>query len=355
MDFQEEIKDNINYKKLISVIVPIFNVDRYLPKCLDSIIQQTYPYLDIILVDDGSTDCCGEICEQYAGIDARVRVFHIKNCGLAGARNFGLEQAMGMPSDYIAFVDSDDWLEENMYEVLLKQIESKNVEIAICGYYTEWEGRSIKVDIPNKYFNRTELMGSLIKNEINTMAWNKLWRKKLFNVIRFPQGRFFEDIATTYKVFDKVNEAVSVSQSLYHYRIRKGSISQTHTLVNLVDFWRAHKERFSYICNSGLLDNNSVLLDKLYYYFAVAISRTWIWLHLSSKQERECFEQQIEEMCFFSKNNFSAFGEKNWPLKLRFSIYWTRFNNDVVFFFIYYLNLLYRWTNKKINGYDIND
>lgn len=355
MDFQEKIKDNINYKKLISVIVPIFNVDRYLPKCLDSIIQQTYPYLDIILVDDGSTDCCGEICEQYAGIDSRVRVFHINNCGLAGARNFGIEQAMGMPSDYIAFVDSDDWLEENMYEVLLKQIESKDVEIAICGYYTEWEGRSIKVDIPNKYFNRTELMGSLIKNEINTMAWNKLWRKDQFKDIRFPLGRFFEDIATTYKIFANVAVAVGVSQPLYHYRIRKGSISQTRTLVNLVDFWIVHKDRFDYFYKTGLLEKNSDLLDKMYYYFATAVTRTWIWMYLSNKQERKRFEKQIEEMRSFSCQHFSAFGKKDWPLKLRLGIFWTRFNNDMVFFFLYYLNLVYRWGKKKINGYGIND
>ena len=169
---------------MISVIVPVYNVEPYLRKCLDSIVNQTYRDLEILVIDDGSTDWCGKICDEYAGKDGRIRVFHTENRGLSCARNLGLDNARG---EWIGFVDSDDWIETDMYEVLLKRAEETEADIVECGVLEEHPNRTGK---RQEYLvTGTEAVIMLIHRELSNAVWNKLWKKSCFDKIRFPEGR----------------------------------------------------------------------------------------------------------------------------------------------------------------------
>lgn len=214
-----------NAYPLVSVIVPVYNVQAYLNKCVDSIIDQTYRALEIILVDDGSLDKSGTICDDYALKDSRIKVIHKKNGGLSDARNVGIDIAKG---DFIAFVDSDDWLDINMYEVMINHALQQNADIVICGHNVVELDGSIKVK--NKInksvlYNYVEAVELILNDKIiNSFAWDKIYKKELFKEIRYPKGRVFEDIATTYKLFHVAQSVYYINQSFYYYVRRENSI-----------------------------------------------------------------------------------------------------------------------------------
>ena len=183
---------------MISIIVPVYNTEPYLPQCLDSILAQTYTDLEILLIDDGSTDRCGEICNQYAARDPRIRVFHTENRGLSAARNLGLDQAKG---DYIGFVDSDDWIEPDMYEVLLQKAEETKADIVECGVYLEYPGKTEERKRKNQIMSGSKAIYELLNGYLSDCVWDKIWNSKCFRQIRFPEGRVHEDTAITSKIF----------------------------------------------------------------------------------------------------------------------------------------------------------
>jgi len=216
--------------KTISVIVPIFNVGKYLEKCIDSIIMQTYKELEIILIDDGATDDSGLICDRYEKIDGRIQVIHKKNGGLSDARNAGIEIASG---EYIAFIDSDDYIDVNMFERLVSLLEFESADIAVCNYTLVYEGEDFSVtkilNKNKKYIvidDKMKLVENCIKNnfDIFTVAWNKLYRTKCFGAIRYPVGKIHEDVFTTYKLLYNANKIVYVEDIYYYYLQRKSSI-----------------------------------------------------------------------------------------------------------------------------------
>lgn len=156
---------------MISIIVPVYNVELYIHQCIDSIVNQTYQDIEILLIDDGSTDKCRNICDEYARIDHRIRVFHTENKGLSAARNLGLREARG---EYIGFVDSDDWIEPNMYEVLLQQLEKNGAEISVCELFVEYKTRhQAGSNIQNAVYRGQEIIQALISNSFYNLAWNK--------------------------------------------------------------------------------------------------------------------------------------------------------------------------------------
>lgn len=214
--------------KIISVIVPVYNVMNYLKQCLDSIIQQTYTNLEIILVDDGSTDQSGSICDSYKEKDSRITVIHKKNGGLSDARNAGLNICKG---DYISFVDSDDYLSPYFYEVLIGVAEKKNCDIvALKGGTSFWDGEEAPILAKNKemfsayYSNSHDVLERMLYQEIATGAPFKLYKKEVFDNIRFPVGYLYEDVATTYKPFFNAKECAIVEADIYAYRKRRDSI-----------------------------------------------------------------------------------------------------------------------------------
>lgn len=213
---------------LISVIVPIYKVEEYLKKCVDSIINQTYKNLEIILVDDGSPDNCGKICDFYSIKDHRIRVIHKKNGGLSAARNVALDVASGA---YITFIDSDDYIEENYISYLYNLAKKNNADISICEYlYITEEDKVInhprndgKIIVMDQEKALYELLNSKL---YSNSAWGKLYKKECFSGVRYPCGKLYEDVPTTYKTFLKCEKIVYGAKALYYYLYRESAISK---------------------------------------------------------------------------------------------------------------------------------
>ena len=313
---------------MISVIVPVFNVELYLHKCLDSILNQTYKELEIIVVDDGSTDNSGEICEEYRRKDERVKVFHTGNHGLSTARNFGLDNANG---EYIGFVDSDDWIEPNMYELLFERAEETESDIVECGIFTDYKTSTIRQSAIDRTVANEEALEALLKEEILTQVWNKIYRRSIFNSVRFPDNRSFEDIATTYKLIQNV-KVTGVTEFSYHYIQRRTSISQCHDKKNLIDNWLAHRQRYEDLKDCVSKEGKKRLLM----YCSSAIVRTWVW-YLKSEE----FPEFIKEMSEFSIKSIPRSVYKDWPLSIQLGVFFARHNNSISFVLAYYLNQIY--------------
>ena len=210
----------------ISVIVPIYNVEKYLERCIESIINQTYKNLEIILVDDGSPDNCGNICERYAQKDNRIIVIHKENGGLSDARNAGLKIATG---EYISYIDSDDYIDNDMYEYMMKEMSKENADIAICGTKVDFENGITKLK-ENKEKEILNAKEALIKlnsfSSFDMAVWNKIYKRNIVSGIEFPIAKTSEDYFVMYQYFDRAKKIVVLPQAKYHYIQRENSISR---------------------------------------------------------------------------------------------------------------------------------
>lgn len=212
---------------LISVIVPVYNVEEYLPRCVDSILAQTYQNLEIILVDDGTKDASDKICDDYAAKDPRIKVIHKENGGLSSARNAGIDIAKG---EYLGFVDSDDWIEPEMYEHMLRLAKKYDVKLVCAGRYDFSSRRNEKTVglCPKKeeVITGMELLGRTFTwDGCDSAAWDKLYHRSLFREIRYPLGQISEDVAMFYKLAELVDRAAMCNQPFYNYYHRPGSIT----------------------------------------------------------------------------------------------------------------------------------
>ena len=213
--------------KKISVIVPIYNVEQYLDQCIDSIVNQEYKNLEIILVDDGSPDSCPSICDKWEKKDKRIKVIHKTNGGLSDARNVGIEIATG---EYIGFVDSDDYIKKTMYASLLETCQKYKAKIACCGriLFNDTNELGEKFTSQERIYNSEQALKlSLIGECVDVAAWDKLYDKTLFDNIRFPVGENNEDTAIYYKLIDQSGNIAHTGTSEYYYRCRSGSITQS--------------------------------------------------------------------------------------------------------------------------------
>lgn len=222
-----------NDMQLVEVIIPVYNVEEYLSRCIDSILQQSYQNIRIWLVDDGSIDGSGYICDSYAKETTKVIAIHKSNGGLSSARNEGLNRIKQMPINeqgaYVSFVDSDDWVEPEFIKFLVNLLESTKSDIAQCGHYVTFSD-SYEVDKNKNHstsvLNRVETLESMCRNEaFDVTSWNKLYKMKLFENIRFPDGMLYEDTATTYKLVAKADRFAVNMTPLYHYMQRYNSIA----------------------------------------------------------------------------------------------------------------------------------
>lgn len=208
-------------KYKVSVLVAAYNVEEYIRRCLDSIREQSFSDLEIIIVDDGSQDGTGTICDEYAKRDERIRVIHQKNQGLSTVRNVGIQTAGG---EYVLFVDGDDYLARDYVEKLYEAAVNSGAEVAMCGYVVEPGGE--RVHIGNREVTGVEAAKELLTEQENyqIVSWNKIYLRKLFRGIEFPKGVLNEDSLTTYKVLAKARKVVVIGEELYHYVKREGSI-----------------------------------------------------------------------------------------------------------------------------------
>lgn len=255
---------------LISIIIPVYKVEKYLEKCIESVLKQTYTNLQIILVDDGSPDNCGKICDEYAKKDPRIEVIHKVNGGLSDARNVGIAKAKGK---YIGFVDSDDYIKEDMYEILINLIKEYDADVSICNLYDVIDGKEYIRNNENgiQEYSRLEILKEvLLDKNIQSYAWNKLYKKELFDEIKYPIGKKYEDIGTTFYVFEKCNKIVVTSEPEYYYLKRSDSLVNNVTESTVLDYTDIIIQRYLYTQKN---------IEKLRKYNNYYLAKTLITAH----------------------------------------------------------------------------
>ncbi len=224
---------------LISIIIPVYNVEKYLCDCLDSVVNQTYKNIEIVLVDDGSTDNSGTICDEYAKKDKRVKVFHIENKGVSDARNFGVIKSLGK---YITFIDSDDIVSKRYTELLYSILKSNNADISQCLFkrfsHTKNIVENIKcshVEVYNSLYALQNLYNKKNRYFNSTYVCGKLIKRKLVEDFKFPTGKMFEDSFVVYKYFFNSHFIACINQELYYYRISENSRTEKEYTLRFLD------------------------------------------------------------------------------------------------------------------------
>lgn len=230
----------------LSVIVPVYDAEKYLPCCLDSILNQTIKNMEVIVVDDGSTDSSGAICDEYAAGDGRIKVIHKRNGGVSDARNAGLAVASG---NYIAFVDADDYIAPEMYENMLRELKNNDLDIIRCGAFRV-KGEKIIGSVGSGNLSildgKAAMLKALSKNYGDSL-WNKVYKTDVIRGVRFPVGRKYEDASTSYLLFANARRIGHLDRAYYYYRFNSGSICQTSfDPVSRWDFVLAYMERLAY-------------------------------------------------------------------------------------------------------------
>lgn len=251
-------------KPKITIVVPIYNVERYLRRCLDSIINQTYSNLEIMLIDDGSYDDSHEICLQYSKLDCRIAIVSSFNYGLSTARNNGLKLAIG---EYLIFVDSDDFIDLKMSETLLASVIDSKSDIAICGYYEVEENGKFNSDVCNRnsyFIKKEEAFDKLFSDEHMKYgtAWGKIYKNDLFNNISFPDGHIYEDMYVITEIYKQTEKIYVLDDKLYYYTKRNDSISGSWDDWKILESLLATKKRICFFSNYANYDliRKSVLL-----------------------------------------------------------------------------------------------
>lgn len=230
----------------VSIIVPVYQVENYIRQCVDSILAQTFADFELILVDDGSKDRSGEICDEYAGMDERVKVIHKENRGAAYARNMGMDQMSGK---YFMFIDSDDYIASTMVEYLYKSILSEDADIAACNFLYYFENdreKEFSTNIKPEILSGSEIF-YIRKNERNygywTVVWNKLYKKDVFGSLRFPSGKYYEDEFWANDIYQMNIKIVVLPECLYYYRQHENSTMRKKSIQKSFDIIEAFQER----------------------------------------------------------------------------------------------------------------
>ncbi len=277
---------------LISVIVPVYNVEAYLSRCVDSILAQTYKNLEIILVDDGSTDNCGKICDEYAERDPHIRVIHKTNGGLSSARNAGIDVAAG---EYLGFVDSDDWISAEMYETLLGLIEKYKVPLAFGGrfdYSSRSHAETIGLCPPKEeVISGEEVVRRIFTwDQLDSSACDKLYHRDLFADIRYPLGLIGEDVPTTYRLAMKAEKAVACPLPFYHYFHREGSITTTPVTDKDFRYVEAVLDVEKDVCSRW-----PQLAEHAHYLKLVTVGNTLLQIEIAQDEHRKKFTAKRQE------------------------------------------------------------
>lgn len=279
----------------ISVIVPIYKVETYLPKCLDSILRQTYQNLEIVLVDDGSPDNCGAICDEYARRDSRVKVIHQQNKGVSSARNAGLNIATG---DWIAWVDPDDWIEEDMLQYLLEGALNYQADIAICGM------RKIGSHVPIVFQHKEDLvldrekaLRELLENKSMTLSCcDKLAKRELWEGVRFSDLKIGEDLLAMGCILERADKIVCLSEIKYNYLTRPESALTDDSLESRLDCWRAAIQQYEEL-SPKWPQLESVLAGRS----AAAAIGVWAAYWGATKEKQRDFFPEIARIAVFCR------------------------------------------------------
>lgn len=309
----------------VSVIVPIYNVQKYLDKCIQSIINQTYTNIEIILVDDGSSDGCGHMCDQYADEDDRIKVIHKKNSGVSDARNHGIICATGR---YITFIDSDDFIHQRYIEILTDLAVQNQADIVV-GDFEPFQGEECCHDkiIHEKDILQAQILTSKClydnnfiqqKRTIFTVAWGKIYEKKLWQGIEFPVGKLHEDTFTIYKLMEKASKVVYLQESIYYWRRRMDSITHGRWTFSHLDQIEAFGEQLEYYHSMGKQRYVEIVLESYFESFFWCYNRM-LENHMDIsrlKKYLKCMKKYIGYI-----NLSKSLGLKQW-LRYRYLVYY---------------------------------
>lgn len=235
---------------LVSIIVPVYGVEKYLNECVESLLAQTYPKLEIILVDDASPDACGVLCDEFAAQDSRVKVIHKSNGGAASARNMGIAAATG---EFICFVDSDDVVASNYVECLLKHLTEGQADISVCGFtqFTKVGKEQFSACEPCGTYDSHAYLAQFLKSWTCALLWNKMFRREAIGQIRMAEGHRIDDEFFTYQVVLNAKKVIVFDAPLYHYRLRRSGVMQTNSAAGeqiTLDRIDYIQQRYSHIC-----------------------------------------------------------------------------------------------------------
>lgn len=249
--------------QLVSIIIPVYNVEKYLEQCILSVLHQTYEHIEIILVDDGSTDQCGKICDTFAMRDNRVQVIHKSNGGLSDARNEGMRFATG---DWLFFLDSDDYIVNDCIELLVEMAQKFKADIVIGDSKKFFEDQVCNQEVESsgiyKILDTENALEAYFYRKIPGYAWGKLYSKKVVQNIHFPKGKLFEDAYTVYKFLARSGRTVFTENIILMYRQRKGSIVNSRFSRSFLDILEANKEALKYFKNSSLRIKRAIISKK---------------------------------------------------------------------------------------------
>ena len=287
----------MDLKPLVSVIIPVYNVEPYLEECINSVLVQTYTNLQIILVDDGSTDNCPKLCDEYAQKDNRIFVIHQNNTGLSGARNTGMNHAKG---EWWTFVDSDDIIHPQMIESLMNIILTNNCEVAACRNVDFFNINNLTRGLTEKKITSKKIyLYDYMGIKYWSTAWGKIYNHKLFEKTKYPLGRLHEDEFTTYKLLYNAKNIFYCPDELYFYRLRKNSITANIKLKNLIDINDALQERLDFF--------NQRKEEQLVKRTLIAYSYFFVKLNNVELKQYDCKEMKNHIIKQLKQEDLSAF------------------------------------------------
>jgi len=302
---------------LISVIVPVYNVEKYLKQCIESIIHQTYQNLEIILVDDGSPDNCGVICDEYAKQDKRIKVIHQENGGLSSARNAGLDIATG---EYISFIDSDDYIAANFMEYLYQICIHYHVDIAECDFLRfnnniKINELSEEIEVLNKIAMSKRINKDYVARTV--IVCNKIFKRYIYQKLRFPVGKINEDEYITYKAFDECQTNIVISnQQLYYYRINEESIMQKGFNVKRLSILDALKERKLFYQNKKEMELFELTVER----YQDFLKKYYILTERNIKNAKDYLIKMRKDLNINLKDYWKL-KHINWKMKIKMSIF----------------------------------
>ena len=312
---------------LITVIIPVYNVELYLTRCIDSVLVQTFTDYELILVDDGSPDKCGVICDEYAQKDKRIHVIHQENGGLSAARNAGIDWALDHSnSEWLTFIDSDDWVVPEYLEFLLRGAKETGLNVVI-GEYKETKGESLAKDNDSYHVEVWNTEKFYCEHVVTaTVAWGKLYRKECFQTIRYPVGRLHEDEFFTYKILFKYEKIAYINHQLYYYYLNSLGIIRTPLSINrrkdIIDscFEQVvHFSRYKF-SNAELLRLNTCFATIEKYYKEV-----------DKKEEKfHCYLKKIERKLLIKNLKKYPIGKNTQKYKIAFPLIyylWKKLNH----------------------------
>lgn len=305
---------------VISIIIPVFNAERYLRECVDSVCAQTLEEIGIILVDDGSTDRSGEICDSFAEKDPRVRVIHTENRGCYLARQTGIEKAREAGSAYIGFVDSDDWTDPAMFSEMLDAARRTGADIVECGYHSDYRDRSHQWLPEEGVYGADQALFRLFKGLAHDFLWNKLWKISCFDHFAFPPARAYADSAIVYRLYAASDAVACIGKPLYHYRQGMGSIVHRNDM-QLVGLWHNNLGKYEYIRNE-LRERISpeqyrIIEDDQLQKCVYAIGKNWTWWKGNSREQQKEQQGELQAMSRFVRERVPFTGRKGWDRHLR--------------------------------------